>query len=820
MGFWIAFFVSLAISVVGELIRPKQSVPNAKASAIDDFELPTAESGRVVSVWCGKVLLRGSNVTYYGGLSSTPLTKKVKTGMFSSKRQTYAHKYRLTIQHMLGFGRPDAQLHRVLFEDMPARHTVAAGADGSSIWTFNDEGLFGGNEEGGGVQGVMRFYPGNQVQVANAHMAGLVDEPVPGYHGLCYVMLENFYVGTSKYIKALAFEVSSYPNQLGVAGGKHVVGEDANPICFIFELMTEKVWGVGKPASAFDLGDWRAVAEVIHAEGLGVSLIRNSAASATDVVSDVLRHIDGVVFSDPQTGLIRVKLARADYVEADLPVYGEDDFVEPPTFSRPSWSETRNTLIVTYTNRAQDYTAVPVTFQEQANIMQRDNEVSSESVDFSGFTTDAAMLDAGMRALKTYSYPLAKLSGRLTRRAWRTRPGDVIVVNWPRLNINNVVFRVVRVGYGDIRQNSIYIDVTEDIFAVGRKSYGTPPVSEWENPAQPPNPLARQAMVEAPYFLTESDSSYMISFAARSGALDTGYNIQTGASVGALDSTGASDDFTAGALLAGPLATWATSTDLAGVLGVEEINAAPTAADIAVGETVMWVKSGTTEEWVSYTGINLTTGAVTGLQRGLFDTVPQDHPAGAQVWMPPSGFAFLNDLPIGTFPFTLHARLLPFSALGTLAESDATPMSATANRRSERPYPPGRIRVGGTRPDLIVGNVVSPFVLSWAHRTRLSEAATSQDAPSAAPEDGTTYTIRIKNGAAVLLERANIDPSATQATISSTFNGPLTVEVLSVRNGLASYQTQRYTFAHDKGAAIANVITPDEATYVLDGGGA
>lgn len=820
MGFWISFVVAMAISVVGELIRPKQRVPNAKASAIDDFDMPTAESGRTITIWCGRVLLNGGNVTYYGNLSTRALTKKVKTGMFSSKRQTYAYQYRLSIQHVLGFGRDDVQLHKVLFDDLEGRHTVNAQADGSTVWTFNDEGLFGGNEDGGGVQGTMRFYPGNYTQVANAHMAGLLGEPVPGYHGVCYAMFESFYVGTSKYIKSVAFEVSSYPNQLGVASGKHKIGEDANPVCFIFEVMTSKVWGVGKSASAFDLTNWREVAGVIADEGLGVSLVRNSAASGEDVVADVLRHIDGVIFSDPQTGLVRIKLARNDYVEADLPVYGERDFVSDPSFSRPSWSETRNTLLVTYTDRSNQYEPATVVFQDQANIMQRDNEVSSESVDFSGFTSNVAAVDAGMRALKTYSYPLAKLSGRLRRNAWRTRPGDVIVIDWPNLGIDKIVFRVVNVSYGDIQQNSIFIDVTEDIFAVGRKAYAPPPASEWVNPAQPPTPLARQNMIEAPYFLIASDSSYMIGFASASGSLDLGFTIQTGSSVATLADSNSSTDFTASALLAAPLARWDASGTFGGLIQDGDFNSAPTAADVAVGETLMWVKTASSEEWMSFTGIDLVSGTLTGLQRGLFDTVPQAHGAGAQVWFPPSGYAVLNDLPIGAFPSTLYARLLPYSALGSVTASAATAMNATANRRAQRPLPPGRIRIDGVRPDLIAGTVTSPFVLSWAHRSRLTEAAVSQDAPSVDPEDGSTYTIRIKNGATVLLERALIDNSATQATITSTFEGSLTVEILSSMNGLSSYQVQSYTVTHAKGTATAHTITPDEASYILDGGGA
>ena len=61
MGFFVALLVSLALTVVGELLRPKQKPDNAKASGLDDFSIPTAEEGRQIPLWVGKVKIDGSN---------------------------------------------------------------------------------------------------------------------------------------------------------------------------------------------------------------------------------------------------------------------------------------------------------------------------------------------------------------------------------------------------------------------------------------------------------------------------------------------------------------------------------------------------------------------------------------------------------------------------------------------------------------------------------------------------------------------------------------------------------------------------------------
>lgn len=820
MAWWVGIIVSVALSVVGELIRPKQSVPNAKASALDEFDLPTAEAGRIISLFVGKVRVTGSNVTWYGDLDLVPLTKRVKTGMFSSARQTYAFKYLLGAQHVIGFGEEGVQLHKVFFDELEPKHTTTANADGSVTWQFDDEALFGGNESEGGISGTMRFYPGNDRQEPNAYLAEQLGEDVPAYYNLCYAMLEQLYVGTSKYIKPISFEVSRYPNALGVPDGKHIIGEDANPVCFIYEILTNRIWGVGKPASTIDLEVWRDKAATVHEEGFGFSAVYNGASTAEEMITEVLRHIDGVVFSDPQTGLVTIGLARNDYVKADLPVFGPDDFIEPPKFSRPSWSETRNSILVSFTDRENNYTVTPVPFQDQANIEQRQGEISTESVDFGGFTTRTAMTAAGMRALKAYAWPLASLSGRLDRKAWKTRPNDVVVINWPDLGIDNIVFRITTVGYGQLSQNTIQIDSIEDVFSVGANAYDPPPQSGWVNPARPPQALMRQALIEAPFFMTDSNSAFVAGFATQSGALDEGVDIQTGLSAGALTTTGSSRDFTTSAVLTGAIGRFDGSAAVGGFGDLGELDTSPSTSDVNAGDTVVLLKSATTEEWISYTGINPTLGTLTGAQRGLFDTVPQAHPAGTVAWFVPTGFVQVNPEAIATFPTSFYARLLPFSALGTLAETSGTVMNVTVNQRSVRPYPPGRIRVNGTRPDLLGAAIAAPFTYTWEPRNRTVESLVTQDATGITAEDGTTYTIRVYNASGTLLvQKTGIAGGAKSASIDTTFVGNLRVDIVAVRNGLESYQVRSEIVPIASGGA-GNTITADEPSYVLDGGGA
>ena len=827
MGFITALVVSLILAVVGELIRPKMKPPNAKAASLDDFDFPTAEEGRSIPAFCGKVKITGANVTWYGDLEVLAIKKKVKTGWFSSTKQTVGNRYELGIQMAMahGFSREDVYCHEILFGDKMPKHTRTVEAYGVTRFDFDDIDFYGGNEKEGGVQGTLRFYSGTAAQQPNAYFAAQIGEEAPAYQNLVYAMLEHMYVGTSQYIKPVSFILSSYPNQLGLTGGKHIIGVDANPACQIYELLTSKVWAVGMEPSDIDVDAFRTEGERWHAEGYGISMIYNGGSSAKDLIAEVLRHVDAVMFSDPKTGLVTIRSARADYDANDLPVYGPDDFQEGIQFSRPSWSETKNTIKASYVDRGKDYQDSIVSMQDLSNIMQRGGEIETESIDFRGFTSYDACALATARSLKTMSYPLAKVSGSLPRTAWATRPGDVFKLFWPQRGIYNAVFRVIRVDYGNINQNLIGIEAVEDVFAISNVAYTQPEPSAWVDPVGDVTPLARQAAVEAPMFVSGPEGGVVMTMGSRSNGIDLGYKVQTGSVSGSLTDANTTDDFSASGVTTSVYAKDTASVDtvgftLAALLGAGEIDDVVDADDVRTGGTLVLLKSPTTEEFVAYGAVNKTTGLVDDVMRGVLDTVAQEHPVGTQAWFLSSGYHVANGQPVVSgFPKNMYLKLLPFNVKGSLDPALATQITAPMKGRYAAPFPPGKVRVNGTRPDL-AGTITGAFTLTWAHRTRLDFEIVSQDANSRVPEPGSTYTIIFTrtDTNAVLVQKSNISNTAAAASCDLNYAGQVRVQIFSVLNGVESYQRQDYTFTHAGGAA--STITADEASYVLDGGGA
>lgn len=819
MAFWMAFFVALAFTVVGELLRPKQKPDNARASGLDDFSIPTAEEGRQVSLWVGKVKIEGPNVTTYGDLRSEALTQKVKTGLFSSKRQTYAHKYYLGMQMALGWGDESVEVHEVRFGDSMPKHTRTDEANGCVRFDFNDEGFFGGDKKEGGISGTLRFYRGFQSQTESAYLASLVGETVPAYKGLVHAILEQMYLGTSEYIKPISFIASRYPNTLGVPDGKHKIGDDANPMCFIYEVITNAVYALGLQPTDVDQAAFRAAALTLHDEGYGMSIIYNGGSTADDIISDVLRHVDGVIFSDVSTGLLTVRLARNDYDKASLPVISESDFLDGIDFSRPSWSETKNIVRGTFVDREGDYKVMPISQQDLANLVQRNGEISLEEIDFTGFSTYAPCAQAVARALKTVSYPLAKIGGPLNGSWRKLRPADVFRLQWDNLGIEDVVFRVIRIRYGGLDTNRIEIEAVEDIFSIEDVGYVQPPPSGWVNPLSPPEPVLRQSIAGLPYPLAPIEGELIGAFASPSGGLDLGYDVISDRGAGYQRRDETVETWTPSAVT---LAAWnettsavdAQSPELASIQRFGQIDNNILPSSMRTGAGIARIVSGAGEEYIAYESVDT---RVRNVWRGIFDTKPLNHPSGAVVWFVSSGHGLEGLEPYGT-AIEVDVKLLPFNPRGSVAAADATEMTYMTRQRGSRPFAPGNIRVNGSHP-LSLSSVAGTFTVTWAHRTRFAETIQRQDDPSGTPEEGNVYNVRVRrtDTNAVL---ASGTGNLTTASIALTYTGEIRVEVEAQVGSLTSLAVRDFVLDYTPAGATSNVVTVDSAEYILDGGGA
>lgn len=824
MGFWVSFFVSLALMVVGEILRPKQKFDNPKPSALGEFQFPTVDATRSVQAWWGTCKHKGPSVHWFGDLSYEAIRKKVKTGWWSSTTITQGFKYYLGCDLFFGFG-PMDELIDFGFDDKSVMADAINKVTTADTISFDmaSPTILDNGDVPNGLTGTVRIYMGTTTQPPNDYTTAQWGEP----QGSCFkrmirVVLEHCYLGNSDTPPPPYLIGRRTPNPLGLTAGRHNISGDANPANMCYEVMTSLVFGMKINPVSIDLASFVACGNTLAAESFGLSMVIDTPMKGRTLLAEILRHVDGVIYADPQTGLYTMKLTRADYDVATLDVFDESN-IDPDSveFSRVSWEETANTTIINFCNRSKDYTSDAVSYQDPANVFVRHGQIVSESIDFLGLSNSTTAMQVAARANKTRSSPLCRIAFSTNRDGYALRPSSVIKVRLPHLNIGELIVRVIELNYGTLDDPAVKVVATEDIFAVNSLAFD-PPVPTWTPPGGVPAPALAQRLEEAPHYGTPDDMRYAMTLVTRSGSYDQAYDVwsYTGAS-GTYAKTNTSPDFTPSGLLHDPLPasgplTGATMTIYAGV-NMEYIDQGPSGTRESGGNFAI-----VGSEWIAWdTKVKNGDGSYTfsGLYRGVLDTLPLDHVVADRVWFVSEGAGLVDDSGYGS-DVTVHAKLLTKNPKGTLAISAATDVSITTGSRSIRPLPPGKVQINGARADTLAGTVTGAFSLTWAHRNRNNPNVRPQDAASDTPEPGQKYNIRFYNAAtnALLIQLNGVDSAG--ATVALAFTGSVRMQLESVRDGYVSRVYQQATFTYAAGGTTTSSVTPDAPVYVLDGGGA
>lgn len=401
--------------------------------------------------------------------------------------------------------------------------------------------MFGGEKQGGGPQGVLNFYWGWDGQPVDAGIQGNWGiSNTSAYPRLCYatfgsitvdigqidpiftgITLDSgsfqwtwnnptpppvqFVLRRTAWVEGATSPLGSVPETIvfstspgvgPVVSGNMTLGNDANPAEIIYDLMTDVVYGLGLSPSLIDIPSFSAAATALRTEvisathtGFGLSLIVADTKEAVSAIGDILNHVDAIVAADPESGQLQMRLIRADYTFGDCLVVNETN-ASDLQFSRGTWRETVNEVVITYRQFMNDSTIrglvdSSVTAQDLAN-RYATGGVRSQTTQMSYVThPDIAALIA-QRQLRKVAFPLAKLQFKMSRIGHHLRPGDVINFSWTPLGISNMAVRVLDVNYGTLQDGTMAITGTEDIFNVTSASYTSPPPSGWV----PPNPTA------------------------------------------------------------------------------------------------------------------------------------------------------------------------------------------------------------------------------------------------------------------------------------------------------------------------------------------
>jgi hypothetical protein len=737
--------IQVALFVAFQLLAPKPEIENARPKGLGEFKFPTATEDRQVPIVWGTVELRAPNVIWYGHLRTRKITDKVKTGLFSSKKITVGFRYFIGMDMALCYGPLAAYRRiRVSTKELWSGNETAASDTGAAI-VINRPSILGGELKGGGIRGTLRAFAGRPGQQPSTYLESVLGSGnVPGYVDIAHAVWEQGEIGESESIAPWFFTVQRFPNQLGLSSGRHIVNtSDANPAAVLYEVLVDDVWGLDLDPGSVNTASFQAAGVTLHAEGNGWSSVVDRTEAGTNLVQDLLRQMDAVLYVTAE-GEFFLKLARGGYTPSALPLFDDSSVLEVSSFTRAAWGETSNNVEISYIARDKEYEGTSARAQDLANVrIQGGRNVLAQST-YRG-VKDAALARAiAARELRALSYPLAKVSLIVSRSGAGLKPGDVIRWSSAAHGVTEMVLRIGNVGLGELDNGRVTLTCFEDVFGLGNATFAATPPSGWTPVSNAPVAATVEKMMDCPFWfiLTDQDlqgqaGERAISLVERPNSrqvsidqfADTGSGsgyfragegdfCPTGTLANAYPINTASVDTASDLLIVGNL----TDADLISAASATEIAQFGFGLAVIVGSTPADDEIIGFEEVVDLGGGQIRIDTV---HRGLLDTVPKAHSTGARIWFLSDGNAVSTLQAFGATA-AVNFRNLTNTTFSQLPLASATVRALTFARRSERPIVAGDLKLGGVPfPAMLPDGDVAA---TWAHRNRLDPLILDQNA--------------------------------------------------------------------------------------------
>ncbi|KJV38178.1 phage tail protein, partial [Acinetobacter brisouii] len=501
---------------------------------------------------------------------------------------------------------------------------------------------------------------------------------------------------------------------------------DINPAHIIRECLTNTLWGKGAITGLIDEVSFKACADTLYNENMGMSIVWSDSTSIKEFIDNVLEHINGELYVDRITNLWTLKLIRDDYHVQDL-IHLTESHYKSLTFERKTLAECINQVTVTYYDRerAKDST---ITIQDVARIAQQGG-VISQNVEYKGFTNSSIASRVALRDLKTLSSELASIEFDLPESiAENWHKAYVFKLSNSRYGLSEAVFRVTEIKFGDGVDNTVSIKAIEDSFSSPMQS-----VVEYIPPVKS-DISAKDATAitfEVPYIelveqygQDEIDAKLAnnpdLSFVGMAAVRPNNYHINASlySNAGAGYAEEVTLDFCPSATLKNTIGYLDTAFEVENVAEFDLLK---------VNDRIQL-----DDELMAFVSFDATTHILM-VKRGVADTVPAKHTANARIygWDNYSGLDSTEYLS----GETVAMKALTLTGSDILELSEATAHSITCSARAIRPYVPANVQING---EYFPAEIETDLILTWVDRNRVQQTGGT---PLAWTDSGVTIEI-------------------------------------------------------------------------------
>lgn len=716
--------------------------------------------------------------------------------MGSPKAVTVGYKYYMGVHLVLCHGPVDKISEFIVGE----RSAWTGSVTTSSSVNVDAITLFGGDSREGGVSGVIDIMMGEPTQTPNNYLVGKIGALVPAFKGVVSAVFRGksarsfMWSAMNPYFKSPWFRVTRILNGWSrptwYSAKATINSLDMNPAHIIYESMTDTNWGAGRPVDDLDDANFKAVADRLYSEGFGLSVLWLEQESIEDFIDFILAHIDGVRRYDIRTGKLQLKLIRDDYDISSIPELNPSNIIKVTSLQRTGWGEVGNEVTVKYMDREQKTASVTV---HNLAAIDAQSGVVPVIKNYPAIRTPELAARVAQRDLTAVSTPLAKIDLIVNRVAWDWQAGDVFKLNWPKEKINGLPFRVVKINKGTLVNGEIHIEAVQDVFKMPATAYLASTPTAWQDHRSTPVPVTQYRLTESTYWdvvrrMSASDFAYLTPswgfgsvLAVKPVSDASNFNLMASASSSGPFDEVMNEQFapTGTIQLDIPIGAANVTIQVVGQVDLDNVD---------VGD-YFYVDN----EAFGVVSVNLDTAVVVA-SRGVLDTVPATHTAGARMF-------FVTDAQFGdpterVSGETIYYKMLTNTGKGTLALGSAPTVNMTLNGRAQKPYPPGNLKINNVAyPSSVLTS--AGITLSWSHRDRTQQTVdlVPTTTGNIGPEAGVSYTIRIYNASNALLGTytSSTSPFVVSTAISNV-PGIKRVEIQSVRSGTVSGQSLTHSF--------------------------
>lgn len=525
---------------------------------------------------------------------------------------------------------------------------------------------------------------------------------------------------------------------------KGVRNGDINPIHFIRECHTDRIWGGRYPESK--MGDtYISAADTIYAEGLGVSFLFTEEIKWREIIEEVARHIDAIPYQDPDTGLMEIKLIRDDYDIETIPLLDPSNS-DLERINDPFEAELFNTVIIEFWNRETGEND-SITLSDAAAV-DMVGFPNTKTYKYSGLTNKLTATIVGNRDLARSSRPYYQGRVKTNRSVANLKPGDVFKLSSPDDDISLIIGRVTKRSESGLLNGDIILEFGEDIFGQSFTTFTMPPESAWVDPIGSPKNFSYQTVFEVPYYFVVQDQGEANTAAINEDACYFGF-------AGAEPLNGAHLDYDLYVYPDGttqaPDPEFSITTPFTPFAVVSADVDDPTEATIPV-ETLSRMDS-VRENQIVFVGsvpdmereaIVLDGPVADGdttltVKRGVIDTVPKPITAGTILFFAET-FSGSSETEY-TIGETVEGYGVPSNGQGDFS-GPYTYHDLEMAGRFNKPYPPANLKYDGFYDHEVDNDAEIDGAFTWVHRDRVTQSDNPvdwYDNNSVGPEPGTTY---------------------------------------------------------------------------------